>query len=90
MPVSVTTVSGKILQETMLSHAENSVIGDSQHGFTKGKSFLTYLVGFYDMFPVLVDKGRATDSIYLDFSKAFETVLHDIHVTKLEKNGYDG
>lgn len=42
------------------------MIGDSQHGFTKGKFCLTNLEAVYDKIIALVDKGGTSDIIYLD------------------------
>ena len=61
----------------------------SQHGFTKGKSCFTSLVAFYDVIAGWLDGRKAVVFVYLDFSNAFDTICHNIHVMKIRKCGID-
>jgi len=88
--VSLTSIPGKMMEQLILEVIikqveEKKVIRSSQHGFSKGKSCLTSLIAFYNGVTGWIDEGRAVDVVYLNFSKAVDTVSHNILLGKLRK-----
>uniref|UniRef100_A0A452IU09 Reverse transcriptase domain-containing protein n=1 Tax=Gopherus agassizii TaxID=38772 RepID=A0A452IU09_9SAUR len=78
----------KILKEKVVKDIEVNGNWDKlQHGFTKSRSCQTNLISFFEKVTDYLDKGNAVDLIYLDFSKASDTVPHGELLVKLEKMG---
>lgn len=87
-PISLTSISCKILEHIIYSHIAsfletNGYFYKFQHGF--GKHFLceTQLAGFVHNLLSNYDNGLQTDAIFLDFCKAFDKVPHDQLLYKL-------
>ncbi|KAF7242791.1 putative COX1/OXI3 intron 2 protein, partial [Varanus komodoensis] len=56
----------------------------TQHSIHNNRSCQTNLVEFYDKVSRWLDRGDAVNVVYLDFSKAFDKVPHDILDDKLK------
>ena len=93
--VSLTSVPGKIMEvlvkEEMTLHLDkHKLLRNSQHGFTKGRSCTTNLLEFLEKVTCVLDEGHCMDVIYLDFSKAFDTVPIARLLAKVKVHGISG
>ncbi|OWK61773.1 hypothetical protein RLOC_00011756 [Lonchura striata] len=83
--VSLILMPCKVMSKSaiMKQVQDNQEIRPSQHGLVKGRSCLTDLLSFYGQVTHLVDKGKAVVVVYLDFSKALDTISHIILLERL-------
>lgn len=58
------------------------MITSSQNIFVKNESCQTNSILFFDRVTTSADEENAVDIIYLDFSKASDTVQHDIFISR--------
>lgn len=73
-----------IHKHIMLFLESHQLLSNMQHGFRRGFSTTTQLVEFtHDIF-LNLDLGNQVDAIFIDFSKAFDTVLHSKLLAKLD------
>lgn len=66
------------------------MIDQAQHGFDEGKSTLTNLAEYTSFLRTELGARHQVDSIYTDFSKAFDVVDHRLLIFKLSKYGITG
>ena len=74
----------KFLCEMLSAHSEqNNLLFDYQFGFRKKRSTTLTILDFVNRITDSIDDGGTSIGVFLDLSKAFDTVNHDILLDKL-------
>ena len=68
----------------------NDILCPNQLGFRKNFNTSDAIIKFLDYVYSSLDKKQSTIAVYLDFSKAFDTVNDEILMSKLQHNGIRG
>ena len=94
-PVSILPVLSKVLEKLMYNHLmafieKFKILYDFQFGFRKAHSTAMALISVYDQILKALQNESYSIGVYLDFSKAFDTINHDILFQKLQCYGIRG
>lgn len=87
-PISIISAVSKILEKIMYTFIQNKVqdlLCSQQHGFTVKKSTLSNLAEYVNFLSMNLANGGQIDAIYTDFAKAFDKVIHEIILKKLDQ-----
>ena len=94
-PISLLNIFSKIFEKVMKWYlvkflSDNSILSPRQFGFQKGKSTEDALIEFSKKLYTEINNSNNILSIFIDFSKAFDTVPHDLLIKKMEFYGIRG
>jgi hypothetical protein len=87
-PISLTSCVCKVLESLVLTAmhsflSTNCPLSDSQYGFRQSRSCTSQLLGHINDLTDRLENGNLVDTVYLDFSKAFDKVVHYKLINKL-------
>ena len=94
-PISLLNIFSKIFEKLMAKSlnkylTDHNIIHPSQYGFQSNKSTHLALKEFSSFLHKNLDQSKHVLSIFIDYSKAFDTVSHSILLKKLHHYGVRG
>ena len=94
-PISLTCIACKLMEggikdALLVFLREHKIINASQHGFMARKSTTTHLLECNLDWNTAIKSRQGVDIVYLDFAKAFDSVVHSKLIAKLECYGVCG
>ena len=94
-PISLLSVFDKLLEKLMYNRLDlflykHEIFHKYQFGFRKNHATTNALTEVIDYIYKSLDEGNYVFGIYIDLKKAFNTVQHDILLSKLQHYGIRG
>ena len=94
-PVSLLTTLSKIYEKIIYKRIldflkEHNILYKNQFGFREKNSTYMAIINLLDCVINSLDEGNMATGIFIDFSKAFDTVNHRILINKLDTYGIRG
>ena len=94
-PISVLPTFSKVFEKVIFNRVlpyleKNNILSHSQYGFRENHSTYMSLLDMYDRISLSVDRNEYSIGVFIDLSKAFDTLDHRILLKKLEYYGVRG
>jgi len=94
-PISLTCVCCKLMesiikQQLLYYLNEHKLISKQQFGFLSRHSSCSQLLDCFNEWTIILDARDSIDCVYIDYSKAFDSVVHNKLLAKLSAYGIEG